>query len=164
MTELETVDFSIDCKKLKIFDKNSDYFYSTDINDSIYPIYCNTELFNNYDEAFEACVKDYREEIKTEFPNISEEDLHRIISDIEIYASTMLNDFFEANNKLKKTRKDCGYSQSELAKKSNVNMRMIQYYEQGSKDINKAQAITLYKLSKALGCHIEDLLNLENEE
>ena len=31
-------------------------------------------------------------------------------------------------------------------------------YEQGTKDINKAQGYTLYRLSKALKCNIEDIL------
>lgn len=70
----------------------------------------------------------------------------------------------QAFHKLKKIRIKCGYSQNELAKNSNVNVRMIQHYEQGIKDINKAQAITLYKIAKALNCRIEDLLNLENED
>ena len=38
---------------------------------------------------------------------------------------------------------------------------MIQYYEQGFKDINKAQVITLYYIAQVLECEIEDLLNLE---
>lgn len=67
-------------------------------------------------------------------------------------------------NRLKLIRLKREYSQSELAKKSNVNVRMIQYYEQETKDINKAQAVTLYRIAKALDCRIEDLLNLENEK
>lgn len=65
---------------------------------------------------------------------------------------------------LQNLRKKQNFSQSELAKKSNVNVRMIQYYEQGAKDINNAQAITVYKIAKALNCRVEDLLNLENED
>lgn len=34
--------------------------------------------------------------------------------------------------------------------------------EQGSRDINKAQAITLYRLAKALDCNIEELLDLKD--
>ena len=49
-------------------------------------------------------------------------------------------------------------SQSQLAELSGVNLRMIQNYEQGFKDINKAQALTLYKLSKVLDVNIDDLL------
>ena len=59
---------------------------------------------------------------------------------------------------LKRIRSNYGISQSELAKRSNVGLRSIQMYEQKNKDINKASADTLYKISKVLGCSIEDLL------
>lgn len=61
---------------------------------------------------------------------------------------------------LKRIRTGTGLSQSELAERSGVNVRMIQHYEQGVKDINKAQAITVYKLTEALGCSMEELLEL----
>ena len=51
-------------------------------------------------------------------------------------------------------------SQSQLAKVSGVNVRMIQNYEQGYKDINKASVITVYKLAKALNINTEDLIEL----
>lgn len=53
-------------------------------------------------------------------------------------------------NNLKHIRTKRGYSQSKLAELSGVNVRMIQYYEQGAKDINLAQAITVLKLAQAL--------------
>lgn len=59
---------------------------------------------------------------------------------------------------LKKIRIATGLSQFQLAEKSGVSIRMIQHYEQGQKDINKAQAITIYKLSFVLNCQMEDLL------
>ena len=62
--------------------------------------------------------------------------------------------------KLQKIRKDCGYSQSELAELSDVNKRMIQQYETGAKDINKAAGVTLLALAKVLGCEVEDLLEI----
>lgn len=62
--------------------------------------------------------------------------------------------------KIKEIREKVGLSQSQLSIASGVNRRMIQSYEQGAKDINKAQAITLYKLSKALNVQIEDLLEI----
>ena len=49
-------------------------------------------------------------------------------------------------------------SQQELSKKSNVSLRSIQLYEQRQKSIDKAQAITLYRLAQTIGCQIEDLL------
>lgn len=62
---------------------------------------------------------------------------------------------------LKETRVSKGLSQSELADRSGVSLRTIQGYEIGKRDINKASGETLYKLSKALGCLMEDLLHIE---
>ena len=59
---------------------------------------------------------------------------------------------------LKRIRTEEGLSQSKLAEASGVNLRMIQHYEQGEKDINRAEGMRLYQLAKALGCTIEDLL------
>lgn len=60
---------------------------------------------------------------------------------------------------LKKFREASGLSQTELAEISGVSFRMIQYYEQGANDLNKANGETLYKLAKSLGCNMEDLLD-----
>ena len=65
---------------------------------------------------------------------------------------------------LKEIRLRKGLSQSELSEASGVNLRIIQYYEQGANDINKAQGITLYKIARALNCKIEDLLEIEIKE
>lgn len=59
---------------------------------------------------------------------------------------------------LKRARQAAGLSQSKLAKKSEVALRSIQMFEQRRNDINKAQVETVYRLSKTLGCRIEDLL------
>ena len=59
---------------------------------------------------------------------------------------------------LKRIRMAAGVSQAKLAKEAEVSLRSIQMYEQRKKDINKAQAITLVKLARALGQNIEDLL------
>lgn len=60
--------------------------------------------------------------------------------------------------KLQTRRKNCGYSQRELAEKSGVSLRTLQQYEIRAKDINKAAAGSLDALAKVLGCRIEDLL------
>lgn len=59
---------------------------------------------------------------------------------------------------LKKIREANGLSQAKLAEVSGVNKRMIQYYEQGVKDIDAAAALTVYRLAQALNCTVEDLL------
>ena len=48
-------------------------------------------------------------------------------------------------------------TQKALAEKANVSVRMIEQYEQGTKDINKASADTVFRLSRALNCSMEDL-------
>ena len=66
--------------------------------------------------------------------------------------------FYETN--LKRIRTAYGCSQRELAEMSGVSLRSIQMYEQRNKDINKAQSESLYRLSKVLGCTMEDLLEV----
>lgn len=59
---------------------------------------------------------------------------------------------------LKRIRSSYGCTQAELAKRSGVTLRSIQMYEQRNKDINKASADALYRISKVLGCNMESLL------
>lgn len=63
-------------------------------------------------------------------------------------------------SKLKEIREKAGITQAQLAQESEVSIRMIQHYEQGAKDINKAQAITVYKLSCSLKCDMKDILEV----
>ena len=67
-------------------------------------------------------------------------------------------DSIEKETRLKTIRENRGLSQSQLAKLSGVNLRSIQMYEQKINDIDKAQTGTIYKLSRVLGCTIEELL------
>ena len=60
--------------------------------------------------------------------------------------------------KLKLIRTSRGLTHKELAKKSGVNFRMIQHYEQGDKDLNRAAVETVIKLARALDCNITDLI------
>lgn len=71
-----------------------------------------------------------------------------------------ISSYSEKTN-LRKIRVACGLSQSQLAKASDVDLRSIQMYEQRKNDINKSQSTTLYKLSKALHCNLEALLQKE---
>lgn len=59
---------------------------------------------------------------------------------------------------LKAARQKRGLSQTQLANLSGVPLRTIKSYEQGTVDISKAQAETLYALSQTLNCSIEDLI------
>lgn len=64
-------------------------------------------------------------------------------------------------SRLKTKRETKQLSQRKLAELSGVSFRMIQYYEQGVKDINKAHAMSVYKLSEALECDICDILEFD---
>jgi transcriptional regulator with XRE-family HTH domain len=70
------------------------------------------------------------------------------------------------NSKLKKMRLMRTLTQDELSKISGVNIKSLSAYEQNPSKLNTASAATVYKLSNALNCEIEDLLNIEtiNEE
>lgn len=80
--------------------------------------------------------------------------------DITNFIDTMdaLYQAAEGDSNLKRIRKNRGLSQAELADRSGINLRNIQMYEQRGNSIDKAQAQILYKLSRVLGCEIEDLL------
>ena len=72
---------------------------------------------------------------------------------VELYKSKI-----SIESKLKTLRKQCGLSQSDLSEITGVPIRTIKSYEQGTSDISKAQGDTLYALSKALKCSIEDII------
>jgi DNA-binding XRE family transcriptional regulator len=72
-----------------------------------------------------------------------------------------MNELYRQRNpdtNLKRLRKSAGYTQAELAKITGIPVRTIQQYEQGQKNINKAQAEYVIRLSKVLYCKPEELL------
>jgi DNA-binding Xre family transcriptional regulator len=99
------------------------------------------------------------------FKAISFEDLQMMYytlheADISKFAYIMNNrikEHFPETN-LKRIRTIYGCTQTELSQRSGVSLRSIQMYEQRNKDINKASVDTVYRLSKALGCVMEDLI------
>lgn len=64
--------------------------------------------------------------------------------------------------KLQEIRLSKGFSQSELSEKANINVRMIQHYEQEVKNLNNAKIDVLLKLCIALNCELKDIIS--NEE
>ena len=65
------------------------------------------------------------------------------------------------NSRLQNTRLAAGLSQSQLAAATGLNVRTLQCYEQGAKDINNAKLATLLKLCLALDCKLGDILTDE---
>ena len=62
------------------------------------------------------------------------------------------------SSRLARLRAYADISQKALAERSGVSVRMIEQYEQGRKDINRASSATVLLLSRALGCRMEDLM------
>lgn len=63
-----------------------------------------------------------------------------------------------AESRLKRLRTYARLSQRQLAEQSGVALRQIQLFEQGQRDIHKAQGETVNQLAKALHCKMEELL------
>lgn len=101
--------------------------------------------------------KIHLKDILNMYDTYHEADIFVFIDDFDSMLSNI-----NLESKLKTIRERNGLSQNDLADLSNVSLRSIQLYEQKVNDIDKAQANTLYKLSTALSCSIEDLL--ENPE
>ncbi len=81
-------------------------------------------------------------------------------ADISLYVEIM-DEKFQIERKesmLQRLRAYAGLSQRMLSEKSGVALRQIQLFEQGQRDIRKAQGQTLLQLSKTLNCSMEELL------
>lgn len=79
--------------------------------------------------------------------------------EMDITASMeMIKKHLDSPSSLKERRQGKKLSQTQLSLLSNVPLRSIKAYEQGTVDISKAQGETLYALAKVLGCTIEDLI------
>ena len=61
-------------------------------------------------------------------------------------------------NSLQIIREKRGLSRKEVSQISGVSLRSLQDYEQGHKNISSAKGSTIYQLSLALGCSMEDIL------
>lgn len=61
-------------------------------------------------------------------------------------------------SKLKERRMKAGMSQSQLAAKSGIKIRVLQHYEQQTKSIDRARIDKIIRLSMALQCKISDIL------
>ncbi|PWJ49365.1 helix-turn-helix transcriptional regulator [Faecalicatena contorta] len=64
-------------------------------------------------------------------------------------------------NRLQELRKRTGYSQSELSKITGISTKHIQGIEGGRKDLNKLAGDAVYRLTLALRCDIEDIIDTE---
>ena len=60
---------------------------------------------------------------------------------------------------LKYWRESRGLSQSQLAKRADMSVRVLQNLEQGVRDINKASVETVLRLAEALDVDVYEILN-----
>ena len=95
------------------------------------------------------------EDMLSMYPTLHEADIMKFVEIMDAKIKT-----FYIDTNLKRLRTIAGLSQSELAEMSGVPLRQIQLFEQRQRDINKTQAINLFRISRALGCCSEDLLEL----
>ena len=82
-------------------------------------------------------------------------------ADIRKFVDVANEIVLQAETNLARYRKNANLTQGELARYSNVSVRSIQLYEQRRLDINTAPANKLLRLSRVLGCTMEDLLEVE---
>ena len=80
----------------------------------------------------------------------------------------VMNGILKKNNlengtNLQRLRKAAGLTQKQLAELSGVNLRTLQQYEIGAKDINMASGHAINSLAKALCCNFYDVMELEDD-
>lgn len=86
------------------------------------------------------------------YPTLHEADLSKFVQIAESFEQQY---FATSHSMLKTIRKQSRLTQRQLADLSGVTLRMIRAYEQGDQDIRKAEARTIFALSKVLGCSPE---------
>ena len=87
------------------------------------------------------------------YPTLHEADLSLYV---DVMNERCLSD--RESSMLKRLRAYAGLSQRALAERSGVALRQIQLFEQGQRDIGRAQGRTLLQLSRALHCDVEMLI------
>ena len=92
-------------------------------------------------------------DLQSMYDTLHEADVSKFVDIVD----TRVREHFSETN-LKRIRTTYGCTQAELAERSGVSLRSIQMYEQRNKNINRASGETLYRLSKVLGCTVEDLI------
>ena len=87
------------------------------------------------------------------YDTLHEADISKFVMHVDV----VLNEYY-SQSAITRFRAYHNLTQAMLAEKSGVNIRLIQSYEQGLRDINKAQLSTVLKLAKALECEPEELI------
>ena len=88
------------------------------------------------------------------YPTLHEADLSKFVRTADTLIERHLS---TKKNTLKTIRKQSRYTQKELAELTSVSLRMIRAYEQGDQDIRRAEAQSVFDLSRAFGCKPEEI-------
>lgn len=140
----ETTNKKIEATSVEFLERSKEYWIGWAV--AYYQWYSDRK----YNEIFQAVsFKD----LQNAYYTLHEADISKFVDVIDAKVKAV---FKETN--LKRIRLTYGCTQTELARKSSISLRAIQTYEQRHKDINKASVDTLYRLSKTLGCQMEDLI------
>lgn len=141
---LETTGKSLDAEPAETLGRSREYWIGWAV------AYYQWYSARSYSEIFKALSFD---ELQNMYYTLHEADISKFADIVD----ERIREHFKDTN-LKRIRTAYGCTQAALAKESGVTLRSIQMYEQRRKDINKASAETLYRIAKALGCTIEDLI------
>lgn len=141
---LETTGKILDDKPAESLDRSMEYWIGWAV------AYYQWHSSRSYSEIFKVLSFD---ELQRMYYTLHEADISKFVD----IADERLREHFKDTN-LKRIRTIYGCTQAALAKQSQTTLRSIQMYEQRRKDINKASAETLYRIAKALGCTMEDLI------
>lgn len=145
-TVLETMDETLEIEPIESFGRSKEYWIGWAL------AYFQWYSSRKYSDIFKVVSFNEFEQM---YYTLHEADISKFV---DVINERMIEHFRETN--LKRIRTAYVITQSELAKKAGVSLRSIQMYEQRNKDINKANAETIYRIAKALGCTMEDLIEI----
>lgn len=143
---LETMDKTLEIEPIESFGRSKEYWIGWAL------AYFQWYSSRKYSDIFKVVSFN---EFELMYYTLHEADISKFV---DVINERMIEHFRETN--LKRIRTAYVITQSELAKKAGVSLRSIQMYEQRNKDINKANAETIYRIAKALGCAMEDLIEI----
>ena len=130
----------------------------------------NPEMSHDYSpEYWTGWVTAYYQWIRnTDFEDIQEavgiinvRKMYKVYHEMDISQAVEQMDRLRESDRgknLRRIRINAGLTQKELAELSEIPVRTIQQYEQGQKNINKAQAEYVIRIAKVLKCSPEELL------
>lgn len=65
---------------------------------------------------------------------------------------------------LRRMREKRGITQAKLSEMSGVNLRTVKAYDSGERDINGAAAMTVKNLADAIGCQMEEIMEIPEDK